>query len=490
MTDTEAGPAGATGGSATLEPGDLEARSASIPFAVPIGVVFVVVTMAYAIWAAFTGHGRFPSVLPGQKPRLGDVGIRVGYGVDSAYYIAAAKAPIWSMEFLATPNGAPFLFPLLAKICLRNLRAIVLVQSVLAAAAWLFLARTVASRMHRPAARVFAFTTLLLLALSPVVLMWNTFIATEALSNMLLCVAIALFIRLTGGTAGRHDFAWFAVVLAALACTRDTYAVVLLVVAVLAGVVGLVRRDLRRRGAIIAAVCLVAAVTNIGLSNHAGRWFDPLDETIAVRLLGSHEATQYFVDHGMPYDARVKALHKPNAIVFKAYNVTYGKEYEKYRNWLLSDGRSTYTSFLLTHPWWDVSKPFDDRRRVLTPDLRDYGRTYHNEPRGAFEYVGKAGMPQVKWVLEAWVVLALLAAMGLWWRRRDRALLLATGVVAFLVLPHFMVAWHGDALELDRHIISAAVQLRIVLWIVAAMVLDAVLDAVRERRAKPGSVEV
>jgi hypothetical protein len=457
-----------------------------IPFWIPIGVIVTLVMMTYAVWAAFTGTGRFPTVLPGQTAPTGTVGIRVGYGVDSAYYIAAAKAPVWSMKFLATPNGAPFLFPLLAKLCLRNLRAIVLVESGLAAAAWLFLAYTVGSRMRRPAARTFAFTALLLLAISPPILIWNVFIATESLAISLLCVAIALFIRLVGGTGGRHDFAAFVVVLAALACTRDTYAAVLLVIAVIAGLVGLFKGDLRRRAAIVVVVCVIAGVGNAALSNHAGRWFDPLDETIAARLLGSHEATRYFVDHGMPDNAAVRALHKHFAIVFLAHDVTYGKEYASYRKWLLDKGRGTYTGFLLTHPWYDISEPFDDRQTLLTPNLRDYARLYYTEPRGAFIYVGKAGMPQSETAMVVWIGAALVAALVLWRVRRDRMLLIATGTVAFLVIPQFMVAWHGDALELDRHIISAAVQLRIVLWIVTAMAFDAVLDW-RWRRAHPAA---
>ena len=435
----------------------------SIPFAIPIGVVFVVVIMGYAVWAAFTGLGRY-------RP------LRVGYGVDSAYYIAAAKAPVWSWKFLATPQGAPFLFPLLAKLCLRNLRAIVLVQSAFAAGAWLYLAHTVGSRMRRPAARLFAFLMLLLVGVGPPVVFWNVSIATESLAISLLCIAIALWIRLVAGEAGKREFAAFAVVLAALACTRDSYAVLLVIVAGIALLVGLLRRSMRTRGAVIAAVCLVTAVVNVGLSNHAGRWFDPLNETIGVRLLGSHEATHYFRAHGMPYDRYVKALHDKNGIVYLAYNVTFGKEYRDYRHWLLKSGRSTYTSFLLTHPVWVVNEGFRDRRRVLTPDLRDYGRTYYIEPRGAFLYVGKVGFPEVRPLLDAWVCLALLTGALLWIRRRDRPLLLATGVFALLVVPHFLVAWHGDALELDRHIISAAVQLRIALLIVTAMAFDAALD--------------
>src|SRR5204862_225100 len=94
---------------------------------------------------------------------------------------------------------------------------------LLAAAAWLFLASTVASRLRAPAARAFGFVSLLLLALSPPVLLWNSFIATESLSISLLCIVIALGIRLAGGHEGRHDFTAFVVVLVPLPPTRATY---------------------------------------------------------------------------------------------------------------------------------------------------------------------------------------------------------------------------------------------------------------------------
>jgi hypothetical protein len=430
---------------------------APVPFAVPVGVVFTVVLMAYATWSVYTGHGRY-------RP------LRVGYGADSELYMQAARAPVWSFKFLAAPNGA--LFPLLAKVCLRNMRAIVLVQTAFAAGAWIYLAHTIGSRMRRPVARTFAFVMVLLLGAGPPIVFWNVAIATESLAISLLCVVVALWIRLVAGEASHRQFVAFAVVLGALACTRGSYAVLWIIVAGIAFLIGFLRRAVWRRAAVIAAVCLITAITNIGLSNHAGRWFDPLNETIAVRLLGSHEATHYFRARGMPYDFYVKRLHEKNAIVFLAYNVTYGKEYRKYREWLLKSGRRTYTTFLLTHPVWVVDEAFRDRKVLLTPNLRDYGRTFYIEPRGPWLSVGKVGYPQVLPLLDVWTGLALIAGGVLWRRRRDRALLLATGVVALLVVPHFLLTYHGDALETDRHAIGAAVQLRIVLVTITAMVLD------------------
>ena len=437
------------------------------------GAFFVASTMGYACWAAFTGHGRFTAV-------------RVGYGHDSQIYIAAAKAPIWSTKFLATPYGGPFLFPLLAKLCLRNLRAIVLVQSAIAVGAWLFLAHTIACKLRAPAARWVAVIALLLLALSPSVLLWNATISTESLSVSLLCIAIALWIRLVGGSTKRLDFAAFTAVLVALACTRDTNAYLLVVVFAISVLVAFARRDLRRRCAVIAAVCAIASVGSIAASNHAGRWYNPLNETISIRLLGSPMATRYLVAHGMPLDANVRRLHAPHMYPFLRHDLLSAPRYKPYRTWALNRGQATYTSFLLTHPAWDLSQPFDDRDRLLAPRLRGYGRLFHDEPRGVFNIVGAIGNPASPLLTEVWIGLAALAAVALWRcaSRPNRRLLLAIGVVAMLVVPHYLLVWHGDALEIDRHSLTAAVQLRLVLWIVTAIELQLVLDRIVVHRSR------
>jgi hypothetical protein len=441
---------------------------------VPIAIGFAAVVMLYAIWAAFTGRGRFGVV-------------RVGYGVDSAYDLRGAKAPIWSLRFLAAPDAAPPLFLLLAKVCLRNLRAIVLVESAIAAACWLVFARAVAARLRHPAVRSLTFAMLLLLALSPPVLMWNVFIATESLSISLLVLATGLFVRMMGGRSERRDYVGLVVVLALLACTRDSYSTFVLVVAVIAIIVGIVRRSVRARAALLVIVCIVAAGLNIAGSNHSGRWFAPLDETLTIRLLGSHEATHYFVDHGLPLSPQVKYLHQPGVMAFSADRVTYDREFKAYRKWMYSKGKSTYTSYLLTHPASDVSGPFNDRRRLLRPYLRPYAHLYNVDGGPVFRVIGSIGMPSSQGLVEVWIVVAMLAAIALAiaQRRRGRSdpvLLVTVGLSALLCVVHFLVAWHGDALELDRHCIEAAVQLRIVLWIVTALVVDALASELRARR--------
>lgn len=430
-----------------------------VPFARPIGGAFVAALLGYAVWAAFTGHGRF-------------ISLRVGYGPDSVIYIDAARSPVWSFDFLATPNGGPFLFLLLAKLCLRNLRAIVVVQSLFAAAAWLYLAQTVAMLLRSTWFRVAGFCVVLLVALSPAVLLWNATISTESLALSLVAIAIALSLRVAT-EAGSRPFVALLVVLVALACTRDTNALLLLVIAVGAGVLVLTRPSVRRRALVLFAVCAIAAGVNMGLANKAQRWYYPLTETISLRILDSPMATKYFVTHAMPYDASVRELHanyQQNLDDLKA-----SPRYAPFRTWIREHGRSTYTRFLIRHPGWDFGKPFSDRKRLLAPEL-PYGRVYHDEPRGPFRVIGALAFPGNAVLVEIWIAAGLVAAFLLWRRRDGRPMLVALSVVGGLVVPAFLAAWHGDVYEVDRHSLSAAVALRIVLWILTALAVDAAIE--------------
>ena len=430
-----------------------------VPQARPIGAAFVAAMLGYAVWAAFTGHGRF-------------ISLRVGYGLDSALYIDAARTPVWSFDFLATPHGGPFLFLVLAKLCLRNLRAIVVVQSLVAAAAWLYLAHTVAMLLRATWVRLAAFSIILLVALSPPVLVWNATIATESLALSLSAVAIALAIRVAAG-AGSRSFVALLAVLAALACTRDTNALLLLVVAAGAAVVALARATVRRRALVLFAVCAIAAVANMGLANKAQRWYYPLTETISARILGSSTATDYFVAHGMPYDASVRKLHAN--YLQNVDELKVSPRYARFRTWLREDGRTTYASFLVRHPDWTFAKPFTDRQRLLSPEL-PYGRLYHVEPRGPFRVIGALAFPANEVLVEVWIAAAFVTAVVLWRLRNRRRAVLTLIVLAALVVPAFLAAWHGDVFEADRHSLGAAVQLRIVLWVFTALALDAAIS--------------
>ena len=101
---------------------------------------------------------------------------------------------------------------------------------------------------------------------------------------------------------------------------------------------------------------------------------------------------------------------------------------------------------------------------------------YRNRPGGVFTFVGTVAAPRAPGVTEAWTVAAAVAMGLLAWRRRLRpALVGAVALVGAFAVVGYYAAWHGDALEVYRHALSAAVQLRIALWIATALVVDALV---------------
>jgi hypothetical protein len=138
----------------------------------------------------------------------------------------------------------------------------------------------------------------------------------------------------------------------------------------------------------------------------------------------------------------------------------------------------------VSHPGWTFGEPFADRKRLLAPDL-PYGVLFHDEPRGAFRVIGAVAFPSNMVLVEVWIGAGLIAGVMLGRRRRLRGVIVVLGGSAVLVVAGFLAAWHGDALEIERHSLGATVQLRVVLWIVALMTVDTLFA-----RAATRSVEV
>jgi hypothetical protein len=268
--------------------------------------------------------------------------------------------------------------------------------------------------------------------------------------------------------------AWFVAALAVFAFTRDTNAVLVGGLAIVA--IGCAfRRAWRVPALVIGASGLALALGASALANAADppRWYWPVAETTAVRLLDDPAATRYLVDHGFPWDAQMHTL--PQRYVYISDEVTAGSDFAAFRHWVRVDGRRVYGKFLLTHPGWTLRKPFDARDAFFDlGTVEVYGRVYRNRPGGLFTVVGTVGAPRPPGLTEAWTVAAACALALLAWRRRVRpALAGAVALIGSFAIVGYYAAWHGDALEVYRHALSAAVQLRVTLWIVTALVVDA-----------------
>jgi hypothetical protein len=299
-------------------------------------------------------------------------------------------------------------------------------------------------------------------------------ITTESLSMSTLCVVIACGLRLVQRGTTRA-LAWFLAAMAAFAFTRDTNAL-------LVGVIGMValvftfRRALRSRAVVVAVggICLAIAASALADAAEPPRWYWPVAETTAVRLLAEPDATRYLISHGFPWDDEMRTL--PQRYVYISDDVTRGPEFAAFRTWVRQDGRRVYLEYVLGHPGWALRKPFDDRDAFFDLGVIEvYSRAYGNRPGGPFSAIGAIAAPRSPLIAELWAVAATIALVVLAVRRRVKpALAGAVALVGALAVAGYYAAWHGDALEVYRHSLSAAVQLRIACWIVTALVVDAI----------------
>jgi hypothetical protein len=269
--------------------------------------------------------------------------------------------------------------------------------------------------------------------------------------------------------------------------TRQNHLVLGLLITISAVVVTLVvgrrRRALPTALAVLAgglvAVSLLAAVsynqnTQIVHFNTA--------MVIGNRLLPDADAVAWLHDHGMPdlpEGIPVGVASSPEALLAD----------DEFGEWVRDDGVSTYTRFLLTHPWWTVTAPLEDfvsdRPSYADPARVDetmlstaeaYSTARNVVPEPIEEILFDPG--QTGTVLVA--LLVALALTAFWWRTRgpDRRWLVPL-LLILLEWPALTVVWHASAAELGRLSLISATILR--LGIVAQLVLLA--DAwLRERR--------
>lgn len=412
----------------------------------------------------------------------------VMYGSDSALYLEHAHRAVWSLGFLAARQklggGGPFPFLLLVKVCGYHVAAVVIAQGLLWIAAFRYLANSVAERLAGVTARIVATVAIWSLAIAAPLLQWTAGVATEALSIVTTAVAIGAAMRFVGDPTVRRGGVLGAALVAA-ALTRDTNALVGLAVVVVL-LVALVFRRLPRN-AVIAAVVLTLAgsATALALSNHARRWYYPLEETTTLRLQSDATARLYIVARGFPVDPAVEALSTPLGALQSNGDLDTAPQYASLRHWLETKGRRTYTVFLATHPKWVIAKPWADRDDVLIPDVSSYARRFRMPLPAVSRFVGYVVWPAVWWWF--WLRLALVCgafAVAIAMRRRPGALrdggrwtatVAVLAVLGALWFAHALAAFHGDALEVGRHELTAMFQLQLTIWLTLAAALAALL---------------
>ena len=343
------------------------------------------------------------------------------------------------------------------------------VQTGLSTLAWLSLAWVFSRSLKDNRVKTTVFAMLLGFSLAASIQGWNHIIQSESLSISLMALLLAVWITLLQ----RWRWCKLAALILLLTWwigTRETNIYLGLMVAVILATLGLFKKKQRVYWAVSTFLVLFGFL-NLQLSEvpTLPRWLYPLTNTLLNRILPNEEFLGYFRARGLDTPPELMALSGglANSDDFAVYNdpALAGVE-----DWLYRKGKDTYIRFLIDHPLYTLTAPWQDARTSLaSSEIAAYGPW--NLRQFAAWLFEELLFPRSLEMLAVLFVAALAATLRAnTWRIAPVFWLVLAVLVLFI--PHFYLAWHGDAAEVPRHAIQASIQLRLSLWLLLFLALD------------------
>ena len=390
---------------------------------------------------------------------------------DSIDYIYPTSFP-WSDSRLWTgtkPWGAAVLY----KLTGSSPVTIDAVQTILSTLAWLCLALAFSRLIRSGWLKISAYAFTLGFSLAPPVQLWNHIIQSESLSLSLFVFILSTWLSLL------RRWHWGKLLALILLFgwwtgTRETNIYLGMIVAGIVTLVGIFHRRQRFYWG-VSLVLVLFGYLNLQISEipTIPRWLYPLTNTLLNRILPNEEFFSYFQARGLDASPELMALsgglaHSGNFAVFNDPSLSYVED------WLYQKGKQTYIHFLLDHPLYALTAPWQNVHESLAPDvIAGYApERYQPFAKWIFENLFFPGSP---WLLLslALVTIAITLTAKPW--QGSVAFWLLIGLLA-LFFPHFYLVWHGDAAEVGRHAIQASIQLRLALWLLLFLSLDTIMN--------------
>ena len=354
-------------------------------------------------------------------------------------------------------------------------------QIVFHIAAFSFLAFACAKTARTSKGRLILFAFPLLFSLIPMVVKWNFFALSESFCFSLFVVFVALWILFFYF----YRLAWLvgiAIVALLWSNVRDTNPYLLVMVAsVILIIIASVRLRYLNKGRerygfnslLFSTTLCIYFVGIFALSNYSAnqgnRWLFPFYNIMGKRILPVPEYVSYFSDHGMPMSQALLKLAGKWASDddWQFWHVNRDPHLEEFRAWAVNHGKMTYIKFLMSHFIYSITAPIYDFQNYLNGMYVQH----------FYEFIPNRSGRVPPWLSTALLYLLLLSYGSavcltplLWWRRwlHKFPYLAVPLVMILLSLPHAWLIWHGDAMEIVRHSLTAVIQFLlgfVLLWL-------------------------
>jgi hypothetical protein len=389
-------------------------------------------------------------------------------------YLKQSTIAVKSREFYAPHQTGtffprPFTVPLFYKLAGSQPEVIVQMQKFIHAMAAFFLAYALMLIVNRLWLKYLALFFVYLLMSWWNILGWASQLLSESLSMSLMFCWLASFLVLWKKRTLPLLLLHILITIL-FSFTRDTwpYIIVLFYFLILLFAIFCEKSFLTR--AIFLLICsVILFFAQLNTARVGSRNRLPLMNTIAVRILTNPQYTAWFEVRGMP---DIKTLHPIYRNIdvnidqdrHKIWNLYWNHDYKAFSDWTISEGRTTYIKFLLTHPsyFFLFNETQPQLKRIFasplwyTPCLRGYSKL--TEP--VFPLFGSISSS----------ILGIILII-LYFRKREPVILFPV-LLWLIFFANVFLSYNADALEVERHLFITLIAIQLIGFISVPLILD------------------
>ena len=324
--------------------------------------------------------------------------------------------------------------------------------------------------------RLALFVVPLVVSLTPLVAEWNFIALSESFSLSMFFAFVAFWILFL---KTKHPL-WLGGICVAALCwggMRDSNSYVLVMIAVVIALIMLVRIPLTRLGfasrlprflsVSFVALCIFF-VTLFALMDASReqaprwRWVAPFYNVMGTRILPVPEHVAYFSEHGMPVSPAL--YERTSKYASDDDNAFYNDPcLEEFRTWTYRSGKTTYIRFLLSHPLYSITAPALEFPDIFLKHMGWFVSGHmipgHMFPRISIHFNDRFAVVMSCLILVGYGVTIVLIFFLYRCRLLHGSPWLAVPLIMILLsIPHLWLCWHGDAMEVRRHSLTAIIQ--------------------------------
>jgi hypothetical protein len=404
--------------------------------------------------------------------------------LDTDGYLEVTGHPMWSLDFLA--GGRPWTVPLLWKVLphadIWRARG----HFALSLGCWPLLGWAVARCLRPGLMRYLGFGAVLVFSMSFPIIRWDTVMLSESVSLSLTALVVAGWLELVRLPRP-------AMVAAVLAVTlfwvfaRDSNGVITLCLVPLVLVWAWRPGALGRPWALglaggLLAIFLASFLATTTDSAQLRRNQRPIMHVIGRRVLINREEERFFRAHGMPAPPPLARAQRKSLAGIAEGEVPSDPATDAFIAWGRKHGRSVLARYLLRHPLHTFKQTFRNRQRLLAGVTQGY--TAPNARRLLPQPIDNLAYPRGSQDVWFWLVVVCVGAIAVWRRLGAGRFWLVPAVALLVQMPHAIVVYQADTLEIPRHAVLVAVMTRLSLVLLALFAIDAIANRKLDRSGR------